>query len=162
VAQVPGDIGGLIVKGQAKVLPKVEFLFVSLHGQAVPDPPAGGRFQKWFSKLKRLGLLNDGWDSYKAPKPNWIAIINAELYLKTLESLAWEPTRVEPSVMGGVGITHRQGSRKVYVEFYNDGTVHALFSDRSGESPNMETTPIEAGLSSFFRFIGKAREYLDG
>lgn len=116
-------------------------------------------FQKWFAKLRSLSRLQDGWDSYTASAPKRQALATAESYLSTLELLAWEPTRVEASVMGGVGITHRAGTRKVYVEFYNDGTVHALFSDRT---PNMRTVPVATDLPSWYRFIGRAREYLNG
>jgi hypothetical protein len=50
-------------------------------------------------------------------------------------------------------------NRKVYIEFYNDGRVHALFSDRTS---GMRTVPVGADIGSYYRFIGKAREYLNG
>jgi hypothetical protein len=118
-----------------------------------------GGFQRWFANLHDVTRLKQGWDGYTAPAPGPEAIASAELYLSTLELLRWEPSRVEASVMGGVGITHREGVRKVYVEFYNDGRVHALFSDRT---PNMQTIPVGADIQSYYRFIGKAREYLNG
>jgi len=63
--------------------------------------------------------------------------------------------------MGGIGITHRRDRRKVYVEFYNDGKVHTIFSERS-DPPQMNTEPVEATTLSFDRFISKARSYLNG
>ena len=60
--------------------------------------------------------------------------------------------------MGGVGITHRSGVRKVYVEFYNDGRVYALYSDRT--LAGIRTLAVDASLASYHGFIAKAREYL--
>jgi len=131
-------------------------LIVPHHGQEHSP-----RFASWFGKLRKIAGLKDGWDSYTAPKPAPAAIAAAGLYLSTLDLLAWEPARVEPSAMGGVGVTHRQGSRKVYIEFYNNGTVHALFSDRSDHGPKMETKPVVADVPSFYQFIRQAREYLN-
>ncbi len=122
-------------------------------------PQEHTRFRKWFVKLQSLTRLRAGWDSYAAPPPSGEAIAAAHSYLSTLELLGWEPTRLEASVMGGVGVTHRQGPRKVYVEFYNDGKVHALFSERT---PRMETFPVGSDVPSYYRLIRKAREYLNG
>jgi hypothetical protein len=151
----------IIAEGYATVQPKWSMVVVPHHGRTFPSQPSTGRFQKWFTKLKGLAQLKDGWDSYKAPKPSQAALTTADLYLKALKMLAWEPARVEASVMGGVGITHRKDSRKVYVEFYNDGKVHALFSDRTNPTPRMETAPVGSDISSYYRFIRKAREYLN-
>jgi hypothetical protein len=123
----------------------------------VPHPRSG--FRKWFAKLESLTRLKEGWDSYSAPAPRQESIDAAGSYLSVLELLGWEPTRVEASVMGGVGVTHRQGDRKVYIEFYNDGRVHALLSDRT---PKMETCPVGSDVASYYRFVTKAREYLNG
>jgi hypothetical protein len=131
--------------------------FVPALGQA-----PSGKFEPWFARLQTVASLKDGWDSYGSPRPSPEAVAAARLYLTTLELLDWGPTRVEASAMGGVGVTHRQGARKVYVELYNNGTVHALFSDRTGPTPTMETTPVGADVTSFYRFIRKAREYLHG
>jgi hypothetical protein len=127
-----------------------------------PDQRPSSRFAPWFAKLRKMAALQEGWDSYSAPKPSRDAVAAANLYLTTLDLLAWEPARVEPSAMGGVGITHRQDARKVYVEFSNNGTVHALFSDRADRTPKMETTPVTPTVPSFYHFIRKAREYLNG
>jgi hypothetical protein len=131
------------------------------HGHAPAGRLPQNIFRKWYAKLESLIRLKDGWDSYKAPAPTREAVAAARRYLDTLQALCWEPARVEASVMGGVGITHRVGTRKVYIEFYNDGSrVHALFSD--GTPSSMRTTPVGADTRSYFRFIGKAREYLNG
>jgi hypothetical protein len=140
--------------GRAATSRVCQVTIVPRHGQA-----GSAKFDKWFARLQEIAHLTDGWDSYDAPRPGPDAIAAAHLYLTTLKQLDWEPTRVAPSAMGGVGVTHRQGSPKVYVEFYNNGTVHALFSDRT---PKMETRPVEANVAAYYRFIRKAREYLNG
>ncbi len=116
-------------------------------------------FKKWHTKLDALAQLQDGWDSYSAPSPSRKAIEVSQDYISMLAMLCWEPTRVAASVVGGIGITHLSGARKVYIEFYNDGTAHALFSDRS--SGNMDTFPVGTDTQSYFRFVGKARGYLN-
>lgn len=136
-----------LLSGTEKITPRHET------AQRLPNV-----FQKWFAKLHGLGRLKEGWDSYDAPVPGTEAIAAAELYLSVAELVVWEPSRVEASVMGGVGITHRAGKRKVYIEFYNNGKGHALFSDGH---LNMETLAIVSDAQSYYRFIGKAREYLN-
>jgi len=112
---------------------------------------------KWGAELKKLGTLRQGWNGYDAPAPAKVAIEMARQYLQIVKCWDFNPKRVEPSVMGGVGITHRQGSRKVYIEFYNDGTGHSLFSDSSGRMQTMSVTP---GAGDFRRFVVKAKNYL--
>lgn len=113
----------------------------------------------WEAELNRMESLKQGWNGYEAPAPTTAAIGAARHYLRTVCREGFEPNRVEPSVMGGVGITHRHGNRKVYLEFYNDGTVHSLFSDRSGK---MKTMPVPATGDAFQRLTATAKDYLDG
>lgn len=63
--------------------------------------------------------------------------------------------------MGGIGITHRRGGRKVYVEFYNDGRGHALLSER-GDPPCMTTRPVVLTAEGLDAFIRDARNFVDG
>lgn len=117
-------------------------------------------FDSWQTKLAQLRGLATGWNGYSAAPPNEKAIQTADRYLGALRSSSWEPDRLEPSAMGGVGITHRRNGKKVYIEFYNDGRVHALFSER-GDPPRMSTQPVGADPLSFEQFIAKARSYLN-
>src|SRR5262249_453286 len=100
-----------------------------------------------------------GWNSYDAEPPSSTAIDAAMNYLSLLQRTALEPARVEASVMGGIGVTHRRENRKVYVEFYNKGNVHALFSDRT---PAMVTEAITPDVDGYLSLIEKARAYLNG
>ncbi|MCI0748757.1 MAG: hypothetical protein L0Y58_25395 [Verrucomicrobia subdivision 3 bacterium] len=114
---------------------------------------------KWEFELNKFETLKEGWNGYDAPTPSQAAIGAARRYLQIAERESFEPKRVEPSVMGGVGITHRQGNRKVYLEFYNNETVHSLFADRSGK---MQTMPVAPSVEDFRRLITKAKDYLNG
>jgi hypothetical protein len=119
----------------------------------------GTAWQSWFDKLERFAALRDGWNGYTAPKPNELSIRTARQFLEALQAADCEPTRVAPSAMGGVAITRRAGPRKVFVEFYNDGRVYALFSERPSE---MRVAPLQADPQSFRHFTEEMRRYLDG
>lgn len=113
----------------------------------------------WQQKLEKLIKLEQGWDSYDADPPSSLAVNNARGFLSHLISHRQEPTRLAPSVVGGVGITRRQGDRKVYVEFYNDGGILALFSDGVSE-PDVKLVTV--GYQQFNGLLAEMRAYLDG
>jgi hypothetical protein len=127
-------------------------------GPKVGSAPEKPVHTSWEIELKTLAALQPGWNGYSAPPPGSKAIDAAKIYLQATRAQSFEPHRVEASVMGGIGITHRRGDRKVYVEFYNDGKVHALFSERAA---NMQTHPIEPSLDKFVHFIVTAQGYLN-
>jgi hypothetical protein len=116
-------------------------------------------WQKWIVKLEDLRQLKPGWNGYTAPVPSDTALRTASMFLDEMRTQGFEPTRLAPSAMGGVAITRRQGDRKGFVEFYNDGTVYALFSDRSGQ---MGVVQVQVDCLSFRRLIGDLRDYLHG
>ncbi len=105
-----------------------------------------------------MSQLTEGWDGYGAPAPSGAAIAVARSYLGSLFKERLEPSRVAPSVVGGIGITHKLTKRRVYVECFNDGQIYALFSD--GQSlPNGR--PVKAREDSFEELIGAIRDYLN-
>ena len=116
----------------------------------------------WVTKLENLAHLKKGWNGYEAPPPNEQALASARLYLEALQGSTLEPHRIEASVMGGVGVTHRCNHKKVYVELYNDGKAHALFCDRAMNPPQMQTKPVPATAEGFRQCVLEAKEYLDG
>jgi hypothetical protein len=105
-----------------------------------------------------MANLTDGWDSYRAQGPNVIARQQAKAYLAELCEQNCRPARVKPSAVGGVGITHRKGTRKVYVEFNNQGSIHALYSDGVTKPQVM---PVEATPIGFRELIRRIKEYLN-
>jgi hypothetical protein len=107
-----------------------------------------------------LGKLNKGWNSYSAPAPTSAAIGKAKTLLTRASVAGIVPERIEPSAMGGVGVTFAAGSREVAVEFYNAGNVHALFSDSETES--LDTAPVALGVEGYDRLLQQVRRYLYG
>src|SRR6185437_5938648 len=76
---------------------------------------------EWGKKLDAMSALQRGWNGYDAEPPSALAIATARNYLGHLSAEQLSPTRVAPSVVGGVGVTCRKADHRVYVEFYNDG-----------------------------------------
>src|SRR5262249_2590251 len=97
--------------------------------------------------LDELKDLGDGWDSYSPPAPSSVAIANARALVQEAGGLNTAPERVEPSAMGGVGVTFASGLREVVIEFYNKGTAHALFSDDA--TGDMRTQPVPTDASGY-------------
>lgn len=54
--------------------------------------------------------------------------------------------------MGGVGVTFARGDREDIVEFYNDGTAHALFADNKTEE--LDTRPVTTSVIGSLRNSG--------
>jgi hypothetical protein len=113
-------------------------------------------FDKWNRNLDAMRQLQDGWNGYGAPAPSNAAIVIARSFLSN-QRIA-RPFRVAPSAAGGVGITHKRNKRRVYVEFYNNGEVCALFSDDSS-APEVET--IKPYAIQFEQLAKRIREFLD-
>jgi hypothetical protein len=113
----------------------------------------------WIEKLDGLVSLKDGWDSYAAPAPGQLAINNASALLVEADKLATTPERIEPSAMGGVGVTFSANGREVVIEFYNKGTAHALFSDDG--TGDMRTQPVCANHEGYQEIIHEVRRYLN-
>ena len=113
---------------------------------------------KWNNSLDQMRRLQEGWNGYSAPAPSGAAILTARSFLSNLLKEHYEPSRLAPSAVGGVGITHKKEKRKVYVEFYNKGEVCALFSDNES-SPLSKR--IEPGYNEFRALIEEIRDYLD-
>ena len=106
----------------------------------------------------RLAALQPNWDSYGADPPSALAIENARRFVAVAERMGYPPMRVAPAVVGGVGVTHRQGERKTYAEFYNDGRVLVLFSDDVQREPIViQIQPTDA---EFERFAGASEEWV--
>ena len=104
-----------------------------------------------------LGLAH-GWDGYSALPPSPLAVERAREFLALLRRSDLEPARLKPSVANGIGLTIRNDRRKVYVEFYNDGAIHALFSDGESEP---RTREVQANNDDYLALIGQSRAYLN-
>ncbi len=113
---------------------------------------------EWVMKIASMTQLKEGWNGYHAPPPSPKAIGMAENFLAQLLGMDIEPSRLAPSAGGGVGITRRKNDRRVYVEFFNNGRIYALFSDGVTEPISREIPP---GRLGFLKLIGDMGAYLD-
>ncbi len=115
--------------------------------------------EPWPSFSKRLvefGKLRANWDHDNAPAPSQASLAGAGEFLTSLRRMAFVPSRLSPSVVGGIGFTFRLQDRRVYVEFNNDGQGHMLLSDDRSE-PTVERL-IPADIDSQ---IHQAKEFLN-
>jgi len=119
--------------------------------------PEDDPWPMWFARLAEFAHLEEGWNSYTAPAPNEVSIQTAGVFLKVMQAAGREPTRLAPSAMGGVAVTRRQGNRKVFVEFYNDGRVYALFAQRPDD---MRVVPVTSDEASFQGLASEMGDYL--
>jgi hypothetical protein len=93
----------------------------------------------WAAKLDSFGELAVGWDGYKAEPPASRVIGAAKQFLAASEL---SPTRVAPSVVGGVGVTFKKNGRKAYIEWTNAGPVSLLLSDGVND-PHAEPVSVD-------------------
>lgn len=89
--------------------------------------------------LVRARTVRIGWDGFSAAPPSDYALKGAEEFLTLVLSNGLDPSRVEPSVVGGVGITFRKGERSVYAEILNGGKVVIVNSVEGVDNPDIST-----------------------
>ena len=111
----------------------------------------------WREKIEALKNLADGWDSYRAPAPSSDSIAQASVFLEEVAKSTNVLTRLAPSVVGGVGFTFKRNNRKVYVEFRNTASVHALYSDGTSD-PVVEK--LQSDRTAYVELMAKVKKYL--
>jgi len=104
-------------------------------------------WSKWFEKLAGFSELEQGWDSYDAPSPSGAVIAAAKGLLEFLRKAGRPPTRLTPSVVGGVAFAFQNGQRAVFVEFRNTGNAHAAFTDNASEPEVVKVRQDAAGYT---------------
>jgi hypothetical protein len=108
----------------------------------------------WDAKLDSMSNLKKGWNGYGADPPSLLGIEMARRFVRNLEANGLSPTRVAPSVVGGVGVTRRVGNKRAYFEFYNDGTAHVMLA----EGAEAQTFPLLRLIDALLA----VRAYLNG
>lgn len=111
----------------------------------------------WLLKLSAMISLQKGWDGYDADPPSSLAIAKAQEFLHDMERLGCRPTRVAPSVIGGIGVTRESGDHRAYVEFHNNGQIVALFRDRFG---NPKTHGLDGNRVEMLDLIAFIKEFV--
>jgi hypothetical protein len=132
---------------------------VSLSAAEPPQSHAGPQsaWKSLIDKLGRFGSLRKGWDSYSAPPPSKRAIENVRGFIERLQKQSSLPSKLAPSVVGGIGVTFKRGSLKAYVEFSNKGSVHSLFSDGVAD-PTVEK--VQPNDRTYDELIARIATYL--
>ncbi len=102
-------------------------------------------FNSLYYQIIGLTSLTSGWDSYDAEPPNYKASTNALKVLGYLFQSDFKPTRIMPSVEGGISFLFIQNIKYADIECDNDGDILAGMSDRIGE-PILWEVSEEKGL----------------
>ncbi len=105
----------------------------------------------WAAKLNSFAELASGWDGYEAEPPASSVVAAAKRFLG---STNLTPSRVAPSVVGGVGITFKRNEKKAYLELTNVGPVSLLLSDGVSDPHAQPVAVDDPALPT------KIREYL--
>jgi hypothetical protein len=115
------------------------------------------RFDDARHRLKAVAILRHGWDSYAAEPPNDVAYTLASTILDELEANHLPPTRLMPSVEGGIGLAFVEGGNRAYLEVCNTGeTVVAIY----GTQGEPEVWEIDATQAARKAAIDRIRVYL--
>ncbi len=111
-------------------------------------------------RLKEFSNLKKGWNGYKAEPPSESARTNLQEFWSLIPFRLYY-VRCRASYMGGIGVTIKKTStsdKMAYIEFYNNGEVHSLFSDDLTEE--MTTQPVETTQEGYKEILILAKEYL--
>ena len=112
-------------------------------------------FEEHGSTMKSLLNLEDNWDSYGAESPNVNSFDEAKKTLDYLEAVGFPPTKLVPSVEGGISFLFVRGNKYADIECDNDGDIICGLSDRTHE-------PViwEVGVDkTLFATVEKIREF---
>jgi len=116
-------------------------------------------FNNFHQQIIELKNLPIGWDSYNADPPNYEALTNALKMLVLLFELEFNPTRIMPSVEGGVSFLFIKDLKYADIECDNDGDIFAGMSDRTGE-PVLWQVKEEGGENTINTTILKISSFL--
>lgn len=106
------------------------------------------RFDDARRRLRQIEGRNPGWDSHDAQAPNQVAVQLGWTALTLLEAAAFPPSRVMPSVEGGIAISFARGIRRAEFEVYNTGDIAvATYLSSDGDEPCVwELEPCDAAI----------------
>jgi hypothetical protein len=104
------------------------------------------RFAEARQRLSATGSLAQGWDGYGSESPNATARGLAERILDLLENASLVPTRLTPTVEGGIAFSFVEGNSRAVIEIYNTGEIAAATYFDQGEPTVWEPQPAEAPL----------------
>jgi hypothetical protein len=115
------------------------------------------RFEDARQRLNATAFLRHDWDSYAADPPNEVAYAWAGRALDELEASHLPPTRLMPSVEGGIGLSFVEGENWAYLEFCNSGEAVAAIYRAQGEP---EVWELDSTQNSLRAAIHRIRVHL--
>lgn len=98
--------------------------------------------------LESTATLEPNWDSYGAEPPNETARALTLHILSSLEVSCLPPTRVMPSVEGGIGLAFVEQDKRADVEVYNTGEVAAAIYSGLGAPETWAVGDTERSLKT--------------
>lgn len=104
------------------------------------------RFAEARERLNETASLARGWDTYDAESPNAVARTRAEKILNVLETATLPPTRLTPTVEGGIALSFVAGANRAVIEIYNSGEIAAANYSDEGEPAVWELDETDARL----------------
>ena len=107
------------------------------------------------SELDRISCLEEGWNGYESPRPSRQAVEQARRFLDTVASHGMKPSRIAPSVDGGVVVSFLRGAIRANLEFFGEETAAAIV--REGEPPRVWEVVAEEEIEAA---LGEIREVL--
>lgn len=102
------------------------------------------RFDDVRARLRRAAMLQP--DSYDGDPPNQTAQALAAKVLAVLEAEALPPSRLLPSVEGGIAISFADGAYRAEIEVYNTGEIAAAAYSGQDEPVVWEFAGNDAGI----------------
>lgn len=92
-------------------------------------------YNQQIKNLENYVNLKKNWNSVEPP--NQLSINNTKAFLKNICEAAILP-EIRPTPMAGICLSFRNGTRHVFIQFYNKGNIHCLFADRYTDKVNVE------------------------
>jgi hypothetical protein len=104
------------------------------------------RFSTVRKQLEAAASLTRDWDSQGAEPPNMEAYELATKILALLEATSMPPTRLMPTVEGGIAISFVENLNRAVVEIYNNGEIAAATYSDQGDPIVWELESSETAL----------------
>ncbi len=104
--------------------------------------------------INQLDALNKGWDGYTADPPSQTAISQARLFFSLAKRT---DVKIKPSIVGGIGVTFKNDTKKCYVEFGNSGYVYAMFMEAEQEPAIFS---VNVSVKDFKQLINDVQDFL--
>ncbi len=110
-------------------------------------------FSDFREQLNLMASLGHGWDSQGAAPPNANARTVVKRILGLLETASLPPTRLTPTVEGGIALSFVEDSSRAVIEVYNTGEIAAATYSDQGEPAVWEFDPNEVAILDCIRKI---------